>query len=109
MVTYFYFMPYYVYIIQSMTDHSYYKGSTSDYYKRIEEHNNGLSLYSSRKIPWKLVYLEIHETKRESLIREKVLKKYSHEQIQNLMESPNNKGKNYVDEWLKSLPNDVGD
>jgi len=39
----------------------------------------------------------------------KSLKKYSHNQIQNLIESQVNNFKHMVDEWLKSLPNDVGD
>ncbi len=37
-----------------------------------------------------MVYVEIFETKREALIREKALKKYSHQQIQRLIISPKN-------------------
>lgn len=102
-------MAFYVYIIQSKKDNSYYKGSTQNYFQRTEQHNQGLSLYTSRKMPWVLVYLEIFESKKESIIREKVLKKYSHDQIRDLIISPNHKCKLMVDEWLKSLPNDVGD
>ncbi len=102
-------MPFYVYIIQSSVDGTYYKGITENYFKRIEEHNSWLSRYTSRKMPWKLIYIERYETKSTGLKREKVLKKYSHKQIQNLVSSSVNKNQHLVDEWLKSLPNIVGD
>lgn len=72
------FMPCYVYIIQSQVDNSYYKGFTENLATRLLQHNNGDSQYTSAKLPWKLVYVEELPTKREALIREKVLKKYSH-------------------------------
>ena len=102
-------MNFYVYIIESRADCSYYKGASEDYCERIKQHNAGLSRYTSRKIPWVLIYLEVYESKRESLIREKVLKKYSHDQIRTLIDSPKNRYQYLVDEWLKSLPNGVGD
>gem|GEM_PF-5736646 len=49
-----------------------------------------------------LVYLETYELKHDALVREKKIKKYSHEQINNLVLSVLNKNKNLVDEWLKS-------
>ena len=64
-------MAYFVYIIQSEVDNTYYKGFTENLENRIWEHNNGKSRYTSKKIPWKLVYLEEYETKKEALIREK--------------------------------------
>ncbi len=67
-------MSYYVYILKSEIDGTYYKGSTENYLKRLQEHNNGLSTYTSNKIPWKLIYVEQHETKRSALIRERKLK-----------------------------------
>jgi putative endonuclease len=39
--------------------------------KRLEEHNSGLSNYTSKHIPWKLVLFEEHSTKKEALKREK--------------------------------------
>jgi hypothetical protein len=69
----------------------------------------GLSLYTSRKLPWVLEYLEIYASKKEALICEKKLKKYSHDQIKGLIDSPKNQYRHLVDEWLKSLPNHVGD
>ena len=70
-------MKYYVYIIQSLADNSYYKGYSLDPYTRLEHHNLGESTFTSQKIPWKLVCLLAFETKKEALIKEKKLKKYS--------------------------------
>jgi putative endonuclease len=68
-------MPYYVYIIESQIDKTLYKGFTENYLKRLDEHNSGLSQYTSSKIPWCLVYVEELRTKTEALIREKQLKR----------------------------------
>ena len=68
-------MMFYTYIIQSQKDFSYYIGHSSDIEKRIEYHNYGLSKYTSRKIPWKLVYIETFQTKKEANQREIFLKK----------------------------------
>ncbi|TDH29240.1 GIY-YIG nuclease family protein [Segetibacter sp. 3557_3] len=80
-------MPFYVYIIQSQKDFSYYKGFTQDPGLRLERHNSDESAYTRHKMPWKLVYLEILHSKKDALIREKVLKKYSHEQMEQLINS----------------------
>ena len=68
-------MSYYVYIIKSEKDGTYYKGSSDNYIKRLEEHNAGLSEYTFHKIPWKLIYAEAHPDKRSALIRERKLKR----------------------------------
>jgi len=70
-------MSFYVYIIRSEQDKSYYKGFTEDPLLRLQRHNEGQSAYTRTKAPWVLVYLEVYETKREALIREKALKKYA--------------------------------
>ncbi len=66
---------FYVYILKSLKDGTYYKGFTEDYKKRLEEHNSGLSRFTSGKLPWQLFYVEAHSTKKDALIREKKLKK----------------------------------
>ena len=53
-------------------DGTYYKGSSENYLKRLEEHNAGLSPYTSGKIPWELFYVEVHPDKRSALIRERM-------------------------------------
>ncbi len=79
-------MNYIVYILQSEVDNSFYIGYTSNVEKRLEEHNNGKSYYTKRKIPWKTVYREIFKTKRDAIIREKQLKnKKSHRFIESLI------------------------
>ena len=67
-------MAYLVLIIQSELDNSYYKGFSLNPLQRIIQHNNPESTYTSYKIPWKPVYIEILETKKEALIRGKYLK-----------------------------------
>jgi predicted GIY-YIG superfamily endonuclease len=37
---------YYVYILESLSNGDYYKGSTENYLKRFEEHNRGESQYT---------------------------------------------------------------
>jgi putative endonuclease len=57
---------FFIYILQSQNDNSYYIGHSSDIRKRIEYHNQGLSKYTSKKIPWKLVYIETFSTKKDA-------------------------------------------
>ena len=83
-------MAYYVYIIQSAVDNSYYKGFSEQPSVRLLHHNNSESQYTRNKVPWQLVYVEELASKREALIREKALKKYSHQQIKALITSPKN-------------------
>lgn len=66
---------FFTYILQSEIDKSYYIGHSLDVIKRLECHNQGLSKYTSKKIPWKLVYIEIFETKPEANRREIFLKR----------------------------------
>jgi len=66
---------YYVYIIHSQQKQIFYKGYTQYPEKRLFEHNNGFSRYTSGKGPWDLVFLEMFKTKKEALIRERQLKR----------------------------------
>ena len=65
---------YYVYILQSEVDCSFYTGFTENLEKRVVQHNNGESAYTCRKIPWKLVYFEEINSKTEAIKRERFLK-----------------------------------
>ena len=69
-------MKYYVYIIESQKDQSYYVGYTQGLERRLVDHNKGRGRYSSKKSPWNLVYSEEFDTKKEAIIREKKLKKW---------------------------------
>ncbi|WP_367575994.1 GIY-YIG nuclease family protein [Maribellus mangrovi] len=64
---------YIVYILQSELDDSYYIGFTSNLAQRLSYHNAGKSRYTSRKIPWKCVYIEEFKTRAEAMKREKFL------------------------------------
>ena len=86
----FLFMAFQVYILQSEQDGSFYKGYSENVFKRLQEHNEGLSQYTSAKLPWKLVYYETLSDKKTALIRERNLKKYSTERLITLINSPKN-------------------
>ncbi len=58
---------FYVYIIESKKDSSFYIGQTNDLKKRLSFHNQGLSKYTSRKRPWHIVYFEEYNTRTEAI------------------------------------------
>ena len=66
---------FYVYILESKCDNSFYIGQTEDLEKRLDFHNQGLSKYTSRKTPWHIVYFEEYKTRTEAIKRERFLKK----------------------------------
>ena len=68
-------MKYYTYILQSDKDGSFYIGQTENLEERLEKHNLSLSKYTSNKIPWKIVFFEEFETRKEAISRERFLKK----------------------------------
>ncbi len=81
---------YYVYIIESQIDSDLYKGSTGDYLKRLEQHNNGESKFTSTKMPWRLIFVQEFETKTLALIQEKKLKRYNRDYLRWLIKQPLN-------------------
>jgi putative endonuclease len=84
------FMAYYVYILCSTVDRSYYKGFSEDPLTRLNQHNNGETTSTRHLAPWELVYTEEHASKTEALIREKNLKKYDRKRMEALVRSPRN-------------------
>jgi putative endonuclease len=83
---------FYTYILQSDIDDSYYIGHSSDVLVRLEYHNQGLSKYTSKKIPWKLVYVETFKAKQEANRRELFLKKQRNRSFyERLISSDSNK------------------
>lgn len=65
---------YYVYILQSLKDKSFYMGYSSDLKKRIKEHFSGQVTSTKKKIPFRLIYYEAYLEKKDALGREKFLK-----------------------------------
>ena len=49
---------YYVYILESLMDKKRYIGFTTNFRKRLEAHNNGLSFSTKSRKPFKLIYIE---------------------------------------------------
>ncbi|MGF2412096.1 MAG: GIY-YIG nuclease family protein, partial [Ferruginibacter sp.] len=65
---------FFVYILQSMKDFSFYIGQSNDLDYRISKHNDGMSKYTASKMPWRLVYFEMYESRTDALQREKAIK-----------------------------------
>ena len=66
-----------VYILFSPSSGKHYYGYTSDINKRLVEHNSGLSNFTSKYIPWELIYSESFSTRSEAMKREKFFKSYN--------------------------------
>ncbi|MBK6527686.1 MAG: GIY-YIG nuclease family protein [Crocinitomicaceae bacterium] len=82
----------FVYIIYSSRGDCYYKGFSENPFRRLEQHTNAESRYTSKYDDWILVYIEEFASKREALIREKVSKIFE-VQILDLLKSTKNKMK----------------
>ena len=66
---------FHTYIIYSESINKFYVGYTHNLTLRLERHNNGWGKYSSRGIPWALVYSEAFSSKSEAIKRENEIKK----------------------------------
>jgi putative endonuclease len=78
-------MPYFVYILQSLQDGSFYVGSCRNILLRLQRHNEGWSRSTKAKCPWKIVYAESFDNKRAALRREREIKRMkSHTYIRRL-------------------------
>lgn len=67
---------FFVYLLQSEKDGSFYIGRTQNLDKRLNEHNAGKVYYTSRKLPWQRIYQEGYLHEELSKEREKQLKKF---------------------------------
>ena len=65
---------YYVYILKSLKDGSYYVGSTRDIEERLQRHNQGRSKYTKNKRPWELIFSEAHPDMPSAIKREQEIK-----------------------------------
>ena len=75
-----------VYILWFIKDGSKYIGYTGDFSRRMSNHIHGRSQYTSRKGPFKLIYVELFTLKREAKAKEKFLK--------------SRKGRNYLKKYF---------
>jgi putative endonuclease len=67
-------MAYYVYILESERDGTYYIGHTNNLEERLERHNEGRSSYTKAKTPWRLIYQEGYISRGEASKREQEIK-----------------------------------
>ena len=80
-------MPYYVYIILCI-DGSFYTGYTKNIDTRLKLHESGKGArYTRMHKPQKIAYLEMLDTRAQAMKREKQIKKLSHQQKFNLINS----------------------
>lgn len=49
---------------------------TSNLHQRLEQHNQGETISTRKRGPWKVVYTELFEEKNEAWHRERQIKKY---------------------------------
>ena len=62
---------YYVYLIQSESDGSFYIGYTSDLTDRLLRHNTNRSRYTRGRGPWRLLGYKSFRTRGEAMIEER--------------------------------------
>lgn len=68
---------FFVYILQSRKDKSFYIGFAVNIKERLEKHNQGLVRSTKNIRPIELIYCEIYKSKKDALIREKRLKRFA--------------------------------
>ncbi len=66
---------FFVYILQSEKDGTYYVGYSYDIKNRLKEHNSGKTHYTKGHVPYKIVYIESFVTEKEAKTRETGIKK----------------------------------
>ncbi|OGE89258.1 MAG: hypothetical protein A2722_01285 [Candidatus Doudnabacteria bacterium RIFCSPHIGHO2_01_FULL_50_11] len=80
----------YIYVIQSIKNGTYYTGSTNNLERRLHEHNNSYkkNSFSYKNRPYQLVHFEKFDSRPEAIAREKYLKTgKGREEIQRLLKT----------------------
>ena len=73
-------------------DGSFYTGYTKDLQERTRQHENGKGAkYTKSHRPQKVAYVEVFGTRSSAMKRERVIKKLTHQQKQDLVNSQNKK------------------
>ena len=68
---------FFVYVLQSKKNKSFYIGFAVNLKERLEKHNGGLVRSTKNIRPMELIYCEIYKSKKDALIREKRLKQFA--------------------------------
>jgi predicted GIY-YIG superfamily endonuclease len=63
-----------VYVIESLSDQTWYTGMAEDPMNRLYEHNAGKNRFTKGHRPWKIIYTEKHPDWKTARQREKYLK-----------------------------------
>ena len=48
----------YVYVLRSLKENQFYVGLTTDLLVRVQQHNSGLVISTTKRVPFELIYLE---------------------------------------------------
>jgi predicted GIY-YIG superfamily endonuclease len=83
-----------VYVIESLTDRTWYTGMALDAKLRLQAHNSGKNRFTKGHRPWKIIFAEQHPDWKTARKREKYLKS-SH-------------GKKWLREWRSIHGGDTG-
>lgn len=70
-------MKYYVYILKSRCYNKTYIGYTNNLERRLKEHNSGKSVFTSKFVPWEIIYYEEFDNELEARNKEKYYKSTS--------------------------------
>lgn len=65
---------FYVYILRSLNNGTYYTGQTQDLRKRLTEHRQGASHSAKSMGPFELVYYEMCDSRSQAMRRERFMK-----------------------------------
>lgn len=73
----------YVYVLYSAAVDKYYRGTTTDLLRRLEQHNSGKGAkYTKGRGPWRLVAVQhTGDTRGSALVAEAALRRLSREQL----------------------------
>ena len=64
----------FVYVIESLTDKTWYTGIALSAVNRLKEHNSGKNRFTKGHRPWKIIHTEEHDDWQGARNREKYLK-----------------------------------
>jgi putative endonuclease len=81
---------YYVYILRSLQNASFYKGITNNLKRRVQEHNNGEENATKKYTPWELVWYCEKKNKSEAVVLERKLKNLSRKRLEQFIGKYNN-------------------
>jgi putative endonuclease len=74
-------LKFFVYILESELDGSFYIGQTSNLENRLKGHNDGRNRSTKAKRPWKIVYFEKVNTRSEAIKLEQKIKSWKKREL----------------------------